>query len=94
MVKQVKKELKKNGNFHSSPAQKSIQIQVNYLRSKYRCMYWTSELRYTVKLGNGKTLNKQVRHRSGILAQDLNGCIADASLSFFKEENVIQYLKQ
>lgn len=94
MVGQVQRELKKNGSFTPSSADKSISIRVDYLRSKYRAMYWVSKLSYTATLGNGQTLNKQVRHRSGLLYQDLNGCIADASLSLFRDENVINYLKQ
>ena len=94
MVDQSTKELKKNGQLISSSKGKSIDLKVTYLLSTYKFMYWKSELKYTATLGNGKKLDKTVTHGSGILAQDLNGCIAESVIDLFNDTAVRNYLAE
>jgi hypothetical protein len=93
MVEQAGKELKKNGNFQVSSNNKTIDISVNYLLSEYKFFHWKSEIRYIATLGNGEIVEKVVKHGSGDLRQDLNGCIAEAVIFLFKDEKVKEYLK-
>ena len=60
MVAQAKKELEKNSTTKNSNGSKSLDLSVDYLISKYKIMHWKSEIRFTVKLGNGKTINSCV----------------------------------
>ena len=94
MVEQSTKELKKNSQLISSSKLKSIDLKVTYLLSSYKFMYWTSELKYTATLGNGRKIDKTVTHGSGILAQDLNGCIAESVIDLFKDDSVRRYLAE
>ena len=94
MVVQAAKELKNNAIVKNSPIKKSINIKVNYLLSTYGIMYWKSELKYTAALGNGKTINKVVTHGSGVLIQDLDGCISESVIDLFKDETVKAYLAE
>jgi len=93
LVNQANKELKKNGTIQTSSNNKIIDIRVDYLESKYKFFYWNSEIKFTAKLGNGETLVKTVKHGSGSLVQDLNGCIAEAVIYLFKDEKVVNYLR-
>lgn len=94
MVDQANKELQKNAKFKSSGKGKKIDISIDYLLSTYKFMYWNSELRYTAKLGNGVKIAKTVTHGSGSLAQDLNGCIAEAVIDLYKDKKVLSYLAE
>lgn len=94
MVDQSAKELKKNAQLSSSSKEKTIELKVTYLLSSYKFMYWTSKLEYTAMLGNGKKINKTVGHGSGILAQDLNGCIAESVIDLFNDATVLSYLAE
>lgn len=94
MVVQAAKELKKNSQVTLSPLNKTIDIKVNYLLSTYGVMYWKSQLKYTATLGNGKKIDKIVTHGSGVLVQDLNGCIAESVIDLFKDETVKEYLAE
>lgn len=94
MVNQVIKELRRSGITQPSSAEKSILIRVDYLRSRYRIMHWKSELKYTIKLGNDQTFQKSVRHAGINTLIDLNGCIAEAVLHFFRDQRVVEYLAQ
>jgi hypothetical protein len=93
MVEQTKKELNKHTGEKVSGGAKNIDISVNYLLSTYKIMHWNSEIRFTVKLGNGEVVNKTVTHGSGGLLQDLNGCIAEAVIYLFKDEKVRAYIE-
>ena len=94
MVDQTTKEIKKNGKFSSTSTQKSIDLNVHYLLSTYIAFYWKSELKYTAKLGNGVTLDKTVKHGSGNLHQDLNGCVAESVLDLLNDPQVRAYLAE
>ncbi len=94
MVEQAKKELSKNFNVSESDAKKNMDISVHYLLSTYQIMYWTSEIRFTAKLGNGKEISKTVTHASGELQQDLNGCIAEAVIYLLNDPEVRAYLAE
>ncbi|CAM3070009.1 hypothetical protein RAHE111665_13730 [Rariglobus hedericola] len=92
MVDQTKKEINKNQKNKFDGAVKSIDIKVTYLKSTYIAFYWKSELRYTAILGGSVTLERTVNHSSGILIQDLNGCIAESVMNLLNEPEVIAYL--
>lgn len=92
MVDQAKKELEKNTQTKNAGKPKTIEIQVTYLKSQYQMMWWKSELRYTAVLGGSEKIEKVVRHGSGNLIQDLNGCVADAVVDLLKDTKVIAYL--
>lgn len=94
MVEQTKKELARNGKVTKPGPAKSIDIKVNYLKSTYVAFFWKSELRYTAALGNAVTLNKTVNHGSGVLLQDLNGCIAESVMDLLNDPQVIAYLAE
>ena len=94
MVDQAAKELQKNGQVSNSGKEKSIDIKVNYLLSRYIAFYWKSELKYVAVLGNSVTINKTVNHGSGVLAQDLNGCIAESVIDLLNDPKVIAYLAE
>lgn len=92
MVEQARKELGKHTKTKTPGAAKKIDISVNYLLSIYKIMHWNSEIRFTAKLGNGEVIDKRVTHGSGVLLQDLNGCIAEAVIELFKDEKVRAYI--
>ena len=94
MVDQATKELKKNGQLISSSKGKSIDLKVTYLLSRYKFMYWKSELKYTAILGNGQKIDKIVTHGSGILAQNLNGSITESVMDLFNDTAVRNYLAE
>ncbi len=94
MVQQTQKEIAQNSVPKSGEKSKSIELKVDSLLSKYAFMYWNSSMKYTVKLGNGKTLVKTVEHTSGILSQDLNGCIADGVAKLLSDPEVKAYLAE
>ena len=94
MVDQATKEIQKNGKYIKSDKSKTIELKVNYLLSRYIAFFWKSELRYTAILGNSETIDKTVRHGSGALAQDLNGCIAESVRDLLNDPKVIAYLAE
>ncbi|AWI08955.1 hypothetical protein [Ereboglobus luteus] len=94
MVDQAKKELAKNTQTKTAGKPKTIEIQVTYLKSEYQMMWWKSELRYTAVLGGSEKIEKVVRHGSGQVIQDLNGCIADAVVDLLKDIKVVAYLAE
>ncbi|NVJ66472.1 MAG: hypothetical protein HWE16_08275 [Gammaproteobacteria bacterium] len=94
MVNQARKELIKNGEIIASPLDKSIDLKVNFLESQYKVFHWKSEIRFTVTLGNGDSFDMVTNHGSGVLQQDLNGCIAEAVMNLFKNQRVRDYLAQ
>jgi len=93
MVQQTRSEIAKNGRA-ASGRPKTLELKVYSLVSEYVFMVWKSKLQYQVKLGNGQTIEKTATHGSGILLQDLNGCIAEGVMSLLKDEKVLAYLAQ
>ena len=93
MVEQTKKEIAKAGKLAPGKP-KTIDIKVSYLKSTYIAFFWRSELKYTAVLGGTKTVDKTVKHSSGILIQDLNGCIAESVMDLLNDPQVIAYLAE
>ena len=93
MVQQTIKELSKNSTSSNTASSKSIDIKVTSLLSTYVAMFWKSKIKFVANLGNGEVIEMEVTHRSGILMQNLNGCIAEAVLFLLKDHRVIEYLE-
>jgi len=94
MVQQAGKEISKSFSLDSSDNEKTIDLQVNYLKSTYIAFFWKSELKYTAVLGNNISINKTVNHSSGVLIQDLNGCIAESVIDLLNDPEVLAYLSE
>lgn len=94
MVQQTRGEIAKNGRVTRGGKPKTIELKVNSLLSEYGIMVYSSKLQFQAKLGNGETIAKTVPHRSGIVQQDLNGCIAESVMMLLKDDKVLAYLKQ
>lgn len=92
MVQQSNDELKKNGKATAGGQAKSIALKVNSLLSEYVVFSWKSKIQFEVTLGDGSVIAKEATHASGILAQDLNGCIAEGVLKLFNDPQVLAYL--
>ncbi|WP_293372193.1 hypothetical protein [Nevskia sp.] len=94
MVQQAVKELRKNSRKIKSKtkAPKSIKLKVNSLLSKYIAFFWKSNIQFEATLGDGQVVSFRVPHSSGVLQQDLNGCIAEGVLFLLKDEQVRSYL--
>jgi len=92
MTQQTLKELQKAGQPGSSGGAKSVALKVDVLLSEYLFFSWKSHIEFQAKLGDGQTLNFNVRHASGILAQDLNGCIAEGVMTLLNDPRVKAYL--
>lgn len=92
MVKQTQGELAKNGKVNGSGPAKSIDLKVNSLLSTYGVFNWRSNLDFEAKLGDGTVIKKTVPHGSGVLLQDLNGCIAESVMVLLNDEKVRAYL--
>lgn len=92
MVQQTQKELQKNGGSSGGTTPKSISLKVNYLVSEYVAFFWKSNMVFQATLGNGTTLDFKVPHSSGVVQQDLNGCIAEGVMTLLKDERVKAYL--
>jgi hypothetical protein len=92
MVKQTQGELAKNAKVNTAGQPKSIDIKVNSLLSTYGMFNWRSNLNFEAKLGDGSVITKTVPHGSGILLQDLNGCIAESVMNLLNDERVRTYL--
>jgi len=60
--------------------------------SEYVFFSWKSHIEFQAKLGDGQTVSFNVRHASGILAQDLNGCIAEGVMTLLNDQRVKTYL--
>lgn len=94
MVEQTKKEISKNLKLVAADKVKTIDIKVTYLKSTYIAFYWKSELRYTATLGGSVVVEKTVHHGSGVLIQDLNGCIAESVIDLLNDPKVTAYLSE
>lgn len=92
MTQQTLKELQKAGQPVKAGKAKSIGLKVDVLLSEYVFFSWKSHIEFQAKLGDGQTLNFNVRHASGILIQDLNGCIAEGVMTLLNDPRVKTYL--
>lgn len=92
MTLQAIEELHKHGHMQGGTKAKTIDLKVNSLVSDYKFFYWSSNLQLEAKLGNGQVLDLTVPHSSGVLAQDLDGCIAESVMTLFKNDKVKAYL--
>lgn len=92
MVQQTQKEIAKNGRPTGASAQKTMSIKVTSLVSEYIAFYWKSKIAFQVTLGSGQVIDFNVRHGSGSLQQDLNGCIAEGVWNMLKDPRVTDYL--
>lgn len=91
MVQQTSKELSKAAQ--PAPGDpKTMEIKVNSLLSKYAGFHWNSNLNFDATLGNGEVVSMTVPHTSGILQQDLNGCIAESVMTLLNDQRVRTYL--
>lgn len=93
MVRQTEKELSKAGQVTAGPG-KTVELKVNSLLSTYAFFYWNSSLNFEAKLGNGEVVTRTVPHTSGILLQNLNGCIAESVMTLLNDQKVRAYLAQ
>jgi hypothetical protein len=92
MTQQTRKELAKAGQKSGAGAAKTIALKVNVLLSEYVVFSWKSHIEFQAKLGDGQTLSFNVPHASGVLAQDLNGCIAEGVMAMLNDPRVKAYL--
>lgn len=94
MVNQTAKEIAANSRKSDSGQAKSVELKIDSMLSKYFMFHFNSTVKFTVKLGNGKVLNKTVEHTSGTAQQDLNGCIADSVVNLLSDPDVKSYLAE
>lgn len=92
MSEQTRKELAKAGQNSGGAAAKTIALKVNVLLSEYVMFSWKSHIEFQAKLGDGQTLSFNVPHASGVLAQDLNGCVAEGVMQLLNDPRVKAYL--
>jgi hypothetical protein len=92
MTQQTLKELQKASQPVNPGKAKSIALKVDVLLSEYVFFSWKSHIEFQAKLGDGQTLSFNVRHASGILAQDINGCIAEGVMTLLNDQRVKTYL--
>jgi len=92
MTQQTQKELQKAGQPVNSGKPKTLALKVNVLLSEYIFFSWKSHIEFEAKLGDGQTLSFNVKHASGILAQDLDGCIAEGVMNLLNDPRVKTYL--
>jgi uncharacterized lipoprotein YmbA len=93
MVQQTSKELSKAAQ-PASGGQKTIELKVNSLLSKYSVFHWNSNMSFEARLGNGEAISMTVPHTSGVLVQDLNGCVAEGVMKLLNDPRVRAYLAQ
>jgi hypothetical protein len=91
MVRQTREEIGKNGQI-SAGAPKTLSIKVDSLVSKYIAFYYKSTIEFEVTLGNGETIKETVHHSSGVLPQDLDGCIAEGVMVMLNDSRIRTYL--
>jgi hypothetical protein len=94
MVQQTSGEIKKNFQNSNVAGKKTIELKVNSLVSDYVAFYTKSEMNFTAKLGDGTVIEKTVKHASGSVQQDLNGCIAESVMYLLNDKQVRAYLAQ
>ncbi|MEW9571911.1 hypothetical protein ABQJ54_09110 [Rhodanobacter sp. Si-c] len=91
MTRQTREEIGKNGKA-ASGAPKTLSIKVDSLVSKYIAFYYKSTIEFEVTLGDGETVRETVHHGSGVLAQDLDGCIAEGVMVMLNDPRIRNYL--
>jgi len=95
MVQQAKEELAKNGQINAGGAPKTIELKVDSLLSEYTmAFFWKSNIHYEARLGDGTVVDRTVPHSSGVMVQDLNGCIAEGVKALFNDDQIKAYLAQ
>lgn len=94
MTRQATKELAKAAPTPRSGPPKTIELRVDSLLSTYAGFHWNSNLKFEARLGNGQVVTRTVPHTSGILQQDLNGCIAESVMTLLNDEQVRRYLAE
>jgi hypothetical protein len=92
MMRQAQRELQKNATVKDTAARKSISLKVTSLRSEYIAFFWKSNVEFQATLGDGQVLQFKVPHTSGVLLQDLNGCIAEGVMTLLNDERLRTYL--
>ena len=90
MAQQTREEIGKNGTAAGTP--KTLSIKVDSLVSNYIAFYYKSTIEFEVTLGNGETIKETVHHGSGVLAQDLDGCIAEGVMVMLNDQRIRSYL--
>jgi hypothetical protein len=94
MADQASEEVRKASQPAAGPA-KTIDLKVNSLVSEYAiAFHWKSKLDFEAHLGNGEVIKMTVNHSSGVLQQDLDGCIAQAVMALLNDEKLRAYLAQ
>lgn len=91
MVKQTREEISKHGTIGNAQP-KTISVKVNSLVSHYIAFFFKSTIQFEVTLGNGQVIEETVHHASGILPQDLDGCIAEGVMTMLNDPRVRSYL--
>jgi hypothetical protein len=92
MVEQTQQELQKAAK-STNGSNKTITLKVVSLVSRYAGFHWNSNIVFQAALGNGQTLDFNVPHTSGILLQDLNGCIAEGVMTLLNDARLKAYLR-
>jgi hypothetical protein len=92
MVQQTQKEVVKNGHLTGNDVPKTITLRVDSLRSNYIAFYFKSQLDFEATLGDGEVIRQTVHHASGVLPQDLDGCIAESVMALLNDSRVKNYL--
>jgi hypothetical protein len=92
MVRQTQKEVVKNGHLTGNDAPKTITLRVDSLQSNYIAFFFKSELSFQATLGDGQVIQQTVHHASGVLPQDLDGCIAESVMTLLNDARVKNYL--
>jgi hypothetical protein len=92
MVRQTQKEVMKNGHVTGGGVPKTVAIRVDSLRSRYIAFFYKSQLDFEATLGDGQVIRQTVHHSSGVLPQDLDGCIAESVMVLLNDPRVKNYL--
>jgi hypothetical protein len=92
MVQQANEELQKNGRSSTGGDAKTVGIKVTSLVSEYIAFFWKSHIDFQVTLGNGQTFTITAHHASGVVDQDIDGCIAEGVIALFADQRLKSYL--
>ena len=92
MAQQMREEIGKNGKVNAAGAPKAVSLKVNSLVSKYIAFYFKSTIEFDVTVGDGQVIQETVHHSSGVLPQDLDGCIAEGVMTALNDPRIRAYL--
>lgn len=92
MVQQTTKEIARNARKRNGESAKTIELAVSELKSTYIAFFFKSHIRYTAKLGSGKTIAKEIGHGHADQLSDLNGAIAEGVIELLNDPDLRQYL--